>query len=304
MYLCLVSPIFVAAATSAIPRWLRFFSIAAIGAGAVGSVLTVSRAGVPIFGFVMLATAAFCISWRITFKKVLVTGLIGLCVAGLLFKTWNSLKARYAEASLQDEYLDDQQEGRGYYLRLAKVIVRDRFLGVGLNNWSYWVSKKYGVMVGRQYDDYDALHTTEPSSETVDNSIWAAPAHNLAALTVGELGVPGLMIFALLWARWFQMGLPFLFQRNADPMNRLGIGLFFCICGIFLQSVTEWVFRQSHIFFTFNILIGTLASLRYAKRHARKELVQAEELALPGFAFTEPFLGGNCHAGHSSVAKI
>src|SRR6185295_12594351 len=152
--------------------------------------------------------------------------------------------------------------------RLAKVIVEDRFFGVGLNNWSYWVSKKYGAMVDRPYDDYDDLQEAEPDDDAVAGYIWAAPSHNLAALTVGELGVPGLALMALLWMRWFQMGVRFLFKRNPEAMHRLGVGIFFGLCGIFLHSLTEWTFRQTHIFLTFNILIGTLASLCYAKRHA------------------------------------
>jgi hypothetical protein len=276
MYLCLVAPIFIAAATSSLPRFLRVFSTVAIGAAALCSVLTISRAGVPIFALVMLGTTAFCVSWRVTPQKLVATTLIVLCIAGLSFKAWDSLKARYAEATFQDEYLDDQQEGRGYYLRLAKVIVEDRFFGVGLNNWSFWVSKKYGAKIGRPYDDYDDLHTSKPDDQTVQDLVWAAPAHNLAALTIGELGVPGLMIFALLWGRWFQMGLRFLFKRTTEPMQRLGVGIFFGLCGIFLHSLTEWTFRQSHIFLTFNVLVGTLASLCYVRRHARKTSAAAE----------------------------
>ncbi|HWV98973.1 MAG TPA: O-antigen ligase family protein [Candidatus Acidoferrum sp.] len=288
MYICLVAPIFVAAATSSLPRLLRILSTIAIGAAALCSVLTISRAGIPIFALVMLGTTAFCVSWRITPKKLVATALVLLCIAGLFFKTWHSLDERYAEASFTDEYLDDQQEGRGYYLRLAKVIMDDKFFGVGLNNWSFWVSKKYGAMVGRPYDDYDDLRTDKPDDQTIENLVWAAPAHNLAALTVGELGVPGLILLSLLWVRWFQMGLRFLFKRSPEPMHQLGVGLFFCLCGIFLHSLTEWTFRQTHIFLTFNILVGTLASLCYAKRHARKPAVEAAVFReLPEYAFAE-----------------
>ena len=271
MYICLVAPVFVAVATSSLPKFIRIFSTVAIGAAALCIVLTVSRAGVPIFVLVMFGATAFCMSWRITPKKILAAGLVALCCAGLFFKAWGELKERYAEATFKDEYLDDQQEGRGYYLRLAKVIVEDNFFGVGLNNWSFWVSKKYGAQVGRPYDGYDALRTNKPDDQTLENLVWAAPAHNLAALTVGELGVPGLMLFALLWMRWFQMGLRFLFKKNPDPMHQIGVGLFFGLCGIFLQSVTEWTFRQTHIFLTFNILIGALASLCYARRCACRQ---------------------------------
>ena len=288
MYMCLVAPIFVAAATSSLPRLLRVFSIVAIGAAALCSVLTISRAGVPIFALVMLGATAFCVSWRITPKKIVATALIGLCIAGLVFKTWDSLKERYAEATFADEYLDDQQEGRGYYLRVAKVIVEDKVFGVGLNNWSFWVSKKYGSMVGRPYDDYSDLQADIPDDETIENLVWAAPAHNLAALTVGELGVPGLVIFTLLWGRWFQMGFRFLFKRTPDAMHQLGVGLFFGLCGMFLHSLTEWTFRQPHIYLTFNVLVGTLASLCYAKRQARKSAVEAARVReSPEYAFPE-----------------
>jgi hypothetical protein len=275
MYICLVAPIFVAAATSSLPKLLRMFSIVAIGAAALCSVLTISRAGIPIFALVMLGATAFCVNWHITPKKILATALVGLCMAGMFYKNWDSLKERYAEASFADEYLDEEQEGRGYYLRVANVIVADKFFGVGLNNWSFWVSKQYGAMVGRPYDEYGDLHIEEPEEELLDTLVWAAPAHNLAALTVGELGVPGLILFTLLWGHWFLMGLRFLFRRKPEAMHRLGVGLFFGGCGIFLHSITEWTFRQPHIFLMFNILVGTLASLCYTKRHARKPAVEA-----------------------------
>ena len=107
--------------------------------------------------------------------------------------------------------------------------------------------------------------------------MYAAPAHNLAALTVGELGVPGLILFMLIWARLFCMGASFLWTRRSDdPMRRIGIGLFFCMWGIFLQSLTEWVYRQTPIFLSFHILAGTLASLHYTQR---REARQAKALA-------------------------
>ena len=82
------------------------------------------------------------------------------------------------------------------------------------------------------------------------------PAHNLAALTLGELGVPGLVLFGLLWLRWFGMGAASCPFRARSPMRVMGVGLFFGICGIFGQSLTEWVYRQTPIYLTFCILLG------------------------------------------------
>ena len=268
MYLCLAAPVLVAAAASDLPRSARYLSAVAIGFAAVGVLFTISRAGIPIFALVTLGATAFCVSWRVTPKKLAVTALICLGVAGLVFKSWNLLKYRYSQATLQQEFLEEDTKGRGLYLRQAKAILEDRFFGVGLNNWSYWVSKDYGGRLGEHYENYDDLDY-QPTKDILPSFYYAAPAHNLVALTVGELGWPGLIIFALLWWRWFQMGARFLGRRSAAPLYRLGIGFFFGLCGVFLQSQTEWVFRQTQILFAFHIVAGALASLYYLRRKSK-----------------------------------
>jgi hypothetical protein len=51
-------------------------------------------------------------------------------------------------------------------------------------------------------------------------------------------------------------------------MRQVGTGIFFGVCGIFLQGLTEWVYRQTPIFVTFHILVGVLASLYYRRTRA------------------------------------
>src|SRR5262249_32687653 len=141
------------------------------------------------------------------------------------------------------------------------------------NNWSYWVSNKYGPELGWKFVHYSGTDKEPsdvvPSGGNVDEA-QAAPAHSLAALTVGEMGLGGLIVFGLLWLRWFQMGAGFLWPRTPDPVRRVGTGIFFGTCGIFFQSLTEWVYRQSPIFLTFYILLGTLAALYHLKKFARR----------------------------------
>ena len=54
-------------------------------------------------------------------------------------------------------------------------------------------------------------------------------------------------------------------------MRVMGVGILFSICGIFGQSLTEWIYRQTPILFTFYILLGALASLAHTRRQARME---------------------------------
>ncbi|HEX4644330.1 MAG TPA: hypothetical protein VH598_01850, partial [Verrucomicrobiae bacterium] len=125
-------------------------------------------------------------------------------------------------------------------------------------------------LVGTPYEDYDDL-TYAPSKEALRAFHYAAPAHCLAALTLGELGLPGLLIFfGLVWPRWFQMGASFLWRRSPNAARRLGVGIFFCAAGVFGQSVTEWAYRQEYLYIPFHILLGALASLYWLKKRESK----------------------------------
>ena len=273
MYVCLVAPIFVATINSTLPRLVRWFSAVALAAASFAIVSTVSRAGIPIFLLVVLATTAWCIQWRVTLKKVATVAVVavGICVVGVKF--WDDLKERYFGSSLAEEYLDEKTiDSRGYYLRLAKLMIEERFFGVGLNNWSYAVSKTYGRQLNTPYSDYDDIPSDFNDEEDL-NMNFAAPAHNLCALTVGELGVPGLVLFLLMWMRWLQMGAVFLWRRKRSTVHLLGIGLFFGITGVFLQSLTEWIFRQTSIYLTMHVMVGALASLYAIRKTVNRQVV-------------------------------
>ena len=204
-----------------------------------------------------------------------------LVAGGIVGKSWHTLEERFKESSIGKEYTTNTKEqGRGYYILLARTIASDRFLGVGLNNWSYLVSNQYGPALGWHFVPYIGTERwpsdkVPPGRDNLD-AAQAAPAHNLGALTVGELGIPGLLLFSLVWMRWFQMGASFLWKRISDPTHRMGAGFFFASCGIFLQSFTEWVYRQTPIYFSFHILLGALASLYYIKKHKLQTEVPEE----------------------------
>ncbi len=272
MYLCLTVPPLVAAAFAGWSRALRWFCAVAGGLGTIGLIFTFSRAGIPVLAVVLMGTIITCASWQVTASRIVVRGILAAAALALVAGSWSKMQERYAAASLQEEYFDPTVDGRGIYLRLANLIITDHFFGVGLNNWSYHVSRTYGQRLGFRFIEYDyltSIYGTE-DDEVYANSYLAAPAHNLAALTLGELGIPGLALFALLWGRWFWMGAAFLRLPRADPMRVMGVGLFFGVCGIFGQSLTEWVYRQTPILYTFYILLGALASLTALRRQTAR----------------------------------
>jgi hypothetical protein len=281
VFLCTTAPLFVAAINSRLPKLLKTLSAAAIALACIGVILTISRMGVTIIAVVLLCTTLATVSYAITARKIVIGLTVVVLAAGVTAKSWKTLQSRFSGTDLKSEYGNKRNMGRGYYIRMAKAIVADRTFGVGLNNWSYWVTQKYGPKLGYRFTPYKGTDH-DPSDKPLPNSnvdeAQAAPAHSLGALTAGELGIPGLALLTILWLRWFEMAGSFLFRRDPDPMVRLGTGIFFCLCGIFLQSLTEWVYRHSPIYYTIHILLGVLASLFYLKRKAARTALAVEEL--------------------------
>lgn len=265
MYVCMIGPVLLAAALARWSVWLRVAAGAGATAASVCVLLAISRAGLPIYVAVMSGTAIACLPWQITRQRVLGAAAVVAACALAVVATWDEFRSRYSQATLAQEYLDEQKDGRGVYLRWALAIAKDHPLGVGLNNWSYAVSKHYGAVQGFEYFDYDQIKQNFELAD-VPSTHYAAPAHSLAALTIGELGVPGFVLFTLVWFRWFKAGADFLVQRlQDDPTHRLGIGILFATAGVFLQSLTEWTFRQATIFLLFHILVGGLMSLHWMR---------------------------------------
>ena len=280
MYFCTTAPVFVAVITSAFPRYLKALGGAAIALAFVGVILTISRAGLIAIVMMLFCATIATMSYRITFQKLLITFVVMIGVTGAMAKAWKTVGARFAGDSLKNEYSAKHEQNRGYYIRIAMAIAEDSWLGVGPNNWSYLVSNKYGPKLGFHFIPYSSTDRAPsqivPAGRNIDDP-QAAPAHSLAALTAGEMGVGGLALLTVLWLRWLLMGASFLWPRTPDPMRRIGVGIFFGMCGTFLQSLTEWVFHQTPIFFTFNILLGVLASLCYVRKCERR----ARDMAQP-----------------------
>jgi len=271
--LCTTAPILVAAFNARLPMLLKLFCGFAIPLAMVAEILTISRAGVVILSLILLGTMLRTARLRLNARTMAWTLVIFLGAAGLAAKSWKTLASRFHESSLKDEYENKKNLGRGYYIRIAKAIARDRLFGVGLNNWSYWVSNEYGPKQGYNFVPYKGTDAV-PSDKVPENSnldeAQAAPAHSLGALTLGELGIPGLVLFSIVWIRWFQMGGSFLGGRDPNPMRRIPIGIFFGFCGMFLQCLTEWFFRHLPLYYVFHVMLGVLMSLYYVKRREQK----------------------------------
>jgi hypothetical protein len=282
MFMCMCAPVLYMVAMANVSRRLQWAALGGVALASVAVILTISRMGVIALGVVLLGAVAACFTLRLNLRNLVISAAVMLGLVLGVGYAWSTLMSRYGEASLEDEYGTESLLGRGSYIRLGVMLANENLLGVGLNNWCWWVSNEYGPRFGIPYKPYES--TSEPPDFSVPRGLdtaQAPPAHNLAALTAGELGWPGLLIFAAVWVRWFWMGASFLFKRSADLLSRVGAGLLFALLAVFLQSFTEWEYRQTPILFSVHLLMGTLAGIYWQRQRAARAARLATSPAQP-----------------------
>jgi hypothetical protein len=270
MYNLIAVPLLLAVALSDAGPWLRRACGAASFLGTTSVLFTISRAGMASIALLLLGVGLTCGSWRITRTKVLMAALV-LVSGGVLHpRLAPAFEARFAsQGGLAQEFGGEENEGRGAYLVLARLISAESFWGCGLNNWSYCVSNRYGPMIGQKYLPYPGTDERPPDGPIPANSniddAQAPPGHSLYAITLGETGWPGVILFAWVWLCWLWMAGSFFFRRSAAFRSRFGVGVFFSLMGAFLQSVVEWELRQTPLLFLMHLLLGALAAVYPAR---------------------------------------
>ena len=261
MYALQCVPIFIVSFFSReISPRLRNACIVAFVAASGCIMLSISRTGFAALVLLTACTVTLSTGFRFTTRNVSLAALVILLGTLMTLKSWDSVVERLVTFDFQREYFT-QEGDRGSYFRQAAPIMRDRpVFGTGLNNWSYWVSNKYAAEAGYLAEPYES--TDFPPERRGQMS----PAHNLYVLTAAELGWPGLLILLILFARWIAITGSAIFIVQKDLMARLRIGAFLSLCGILLQSWTEWEFRQTSMFFLGHIIMGVAAVLYYHGR--------------------------------------
>lgn len=233
-----------------------------VAAGCV--LLSVSRTGFAALAIVSGGSFILCTKLRMTPRNVSL-GLLGIVLAtAMIAKSYDTIMSRLGGFDFQREYFSEEGD-RGSYFRQAAPAIRDRpIVGVGLNNWSWWISYRYAAEAG--YDDF----VPYPSmNEPPERLLQAPPAHNLYVLTVTELGWPGLMLLGALLIHWSWITGAGLLRRQNHVVDLFRLGAFLSLGGVLLQSVTEWEFRQTSMFFLCHIIIALGASLYHHQERPR-----------------------------------
>lgn len=267
MYALQCVPIFITSFFAKdISKKLRIACVFAFVAAAGCVLLTISRTG--FAAMVLLSGAAFGLGtgFKLSFRNVALASLGLMLVSLMVVKSWDTIMSRLGGFDLEEEYLSSDGD-RGSYFRQAKPAIADKpIAGVGLNNWSWAISKTYGPQAGFfEMEPYPSLHTAPHGGWQV------APAHNFFLLTLTELGVPGMFLLCLFLAQSLWIGGTAILKKDEYLVRLLRVGVFLSLAGVLMQSFTEWEFRQTPMFFLGHIIMAVGATLYYHRaRGARR----------------------------------
>ena len=140
-------------------------------------------------------------------------------------------------------------------------MAHNHIFGVGLNNYSH-------VVNNTEYVRFIPLE--------VDRGI----VHNIYLLHACELGWIGLGAFLLVILGFLWLGVKYIRQRQDDVTSSLAIGITVALTTLWVQSMLEWLFRQTMVTMQFFILAGVLAALPRVSKSMRTEKLRLAALLL------------------------
>ena len=223
-----------------------------------GVILTISRTGFAAMLIIVFLSIVLNTYGRWTSRNLGVLCLaviIGLLMVG---KSWDSLSSRFVNYTFKNEYLSDKGDRGSYFRKGLPALYENPIFGVGLNNWSYWISNKYAVQAG--YESYTYPSTKYPPE---DLNRQQPPAHNLYLITAVELGFIGFILLMALFWKWLRIASIGMFSGRGELSDRIRIGALLSLIGVLMQSVTEWEFRQPSLFF-FGLICMAVSAYTYS----------------------------------------
>ncbi len=249
-YCCLLAPLLLATALAKVNPLVQGLCILAWTLAVVAAILSITRMAIITLVVVSFGILVFALASHFNPKRLSLVALLGIVGLGLFIRGYDRMMERHLGMVALEE-AGVEGAGRRVYYAEALNMASTHVFGVGLNNWSWWLSEEKG---------YPYHSTDEPG-----DGYRAVMAHSAFALALGELGWPGLFIFVALWGQWLFLSGRFLFVPKPDLLTNVLSGCFFSTIAAALSAVTEHNFRSQLFFIVFNMVLGFMVGVRRTK---------------------------------------
>lgn len=271
MYALQILPVLVAGYFSRdTSKWLKIACIAGVVATAGCVILSISRMGFVVLVIISAAAFILCTGLKLNARNLGMALLGLLLVSGMVARSYDTVLTRLGGVDITEQYLSEEGDRGAYFRRAGPAIANNPIAGVGLNNWSWWITNRYSAMAGLYETNnfQPIIPYSSTDAEPANNMAQLAPAHNLYLLVVTELGIPGLLIFLALLMRWLYMNGIAVLNKNEGICTRLRVGLALSLLAVMLSSWTEWNFKHTENYFLGHVLMAAGAILYYNRPQA------------------------------------
>ena len=209
---------------------------ACVGMGSLMVLATFSRGALVtmVLGYALVVMLSFYD--RVKAHKGKIIGILFLAALPVVIKVAPAIIDRFLHAP------EASGESRSLANEAAIAMADDNFFGVGINNYSYAINET----------DYIRF---------IDNPVDRGIVHNIYLLHACEMGWPGLIVFVLMIANFFVIGLRMVVKRRDNILSFFATGIVVAMFTLWFQSMLEWLFRQTYVTVQFFMLAGFLAAL-------------------------------------------
>ncbi len=231
--------------------WLLLFAMTAISV-----ISTLSRAGLILFTFAVMTVLAFSFGAGINHKKILVSILLFLVSMAIIAKAWNSITERFTTAPTESA------EVRRDLAFAAIKMANDKALGIGLNNFGVKINPPW------QYSSHIPMH--DPDDETEQNGL----VETVYLMIAAEAGWHTLIVFFCFIFYFYFLNIQNFFRYRNTDYQYFAIGMIGGLLAIYLESILEWVLKQTNNFYQLMLIFALIAVMNKLDKRYRRHGVE------------------------------
>ncbi|MDD5728128.1 MAG: O-antigen ligase family protein [Victivallales bacterium] len=248
MYMMTMGAIFLAALFELDMSQIKgMFVIGMFGLASMTELLTLSRAGVVCYAGCCSLVVLFSFMQKFKAKKVAILMVMFLIGLGTVMVYANSLYNRYINAP------ESSYESRQNLAASARNMAADGFFGVGLNN--------FGLKVNAEYP-YSKHYMPPGFKEGLVESLYL--------MIAAETGWMNMYIFLVCILFFYFMNIGNVIRYTRMKIVYLPIAITGGLAAIYLQSVLEWVLKQSPNFYQLMFFFAIIAAMARIHKQALK----------------------------------
>lgn len=250
-------PILLALVLARSRQWLY---PAALLAGAVTIVMSLSRGAMANFVFVSWLMFGLSVSRKLTPRKLFVALVCATLVGGILLKAGDTIVDRFLYAPRASG------EGRQIFEAASAAMLADHPLGIGINQYSL-------VVTQHGYWDRSAADAGSTIPET---GTYGGIVHNIYWLSASEMGYLGIFAFGWLLIGPLYLALGNGWRARHDLRGHVLLGLGTGLVGLYLHGFLEWTMRLTSISYLFWLVAALVAALAQEVHQPRASAVGAK----------------------------